>query len=159
MDPPKLFRVELLFQTADRFAEEIAFLIVVDAHVVPFRLDAIHVLYVEEKDATAILDHESLQMTRSSLQLFKELEYVPIAFASLIQFDLVLDSVPGHIEPLMIERLEEVIEGMHLKGAHRILIVSGYEDDVRRCLRIERLKYFETTQLGHLDIQEDKVRP
>src|SRR6185295_7645797 len=71
MNPAELSRIELLFQTADRLAQQIAFLVVVDAHVVSFRLDAMHVLHVEEKDATAVFDHESLQMARSTLQLFE----------------------------------------------------------------------------------------
>ncbi len=71
MNPTELSRVELLFQTADRLAQEIAFLIVVDADVVSFRLDAMHVLHIEKENATAVFDHESLQMSRSSFQLFE----------------------------------------------------------------------------------------
>src|SRR6185503_6415495 len=156
MNPPELFWVELLFQTADRFAQEITFLVVVDAHVVPFGLDAVHVLHVEEEDATAVLDHQSLEVTRSTLQLFEQGQYMAVAFPGLIQFDLLLDSVPGSIEPLVIERLEKVIEGMHFERAHGILIVRGHEDDVGRRLRIERLQYLEATKLGHLNIQEDE---
>src|SRR3569832_40030 len=153
MNPPELFRVELLFQTADRLAQEMAFLVVVDAHIVSFRLDAVHVLHVEEENAAAVLDHESLEMTRSTLLLFEEGEYVPIAFPGLIQFDLLLDSVPRSVEALVIERLEQVIEGMHLKGAHGILIVGGDKDDVGRCLRIERLAYFDATDVRHLHVE------
>src|SRR4051812_16484328 len=107
MNPAELFRVELLFETADRFAQEITFLVVVDAHVVPFRLDAVHVLHVEEEHTAAVLDHQSLKMTRSTLQLFEEGQDVAIALASLTQFDLLLDSVPGSVEALLIERLEQ----------------------------------------------------
>src|ERR1044072_5603404 len=47
---------------------------------------------------------------------------------------------------------------MYLKRAHGILMVSRHEDDVRRRLRIERLEHFEATQLGHLNVEKDKVR-
>src|ERR1044072_476231 len=67
MNPAELARVELFFQTADRLAQEIAFLVVVNADVVSFRLNAVHVLHIEKEDATAVLDHESLQMARSTL--------------------------------------------------------------------------------------------
>src|SRR6185503_820058 len=46
MNSTKLPRVELLFQTADRLAQQITFLVVVDPDVVSFRLDAVHVLHV-----------------------------------------------------------------------------------------------------------------
>ena len=66
MNPAELPRVELFFQTADRLAQEIAFLVIVDADVVSFRLDAMHVLHIKKEDATAVFDHESLQMARST---------------------------------------------------------------------------------------------
>src|SRR5215213_11371455 len=84
---------------------------------------------------------------------------MPVSFTTLVYFDLVLDSMPGSIEPLVVERLQEVIKGMDLEGAHGILIVRSYKDDVRRRLGIERLEQLEAAQLGHLNVQEDKVRP
>ena len=131
MNAPELLWVELLFQTADRLAQQIAFLVIVDAHVVSFRLDAVNVLHVKKEDATAVLDHESLEMTRSTLQLFQQRKNVTVSFAALIEFDLFLDALPGGVESFVIERLEQVVEGMHLKGAHGILIVGSDKDDVR----------------------------
>ena len=71
VDTQELFRVELLFQAADRLAQEVALLIIVDAHVISFGLDAVHVLNVQEKDAAAILDHETFEIAWSSFQLFE----------------------------------------------------------------------------------------
>src|SRR5215204_957719 len=65
MNSPKLPRVKLLFQTADRFAQEIAFLIVVDLHVVSFRLDAVNILHVQKEDSPSVFDYKSLEVMRS----------------------------------------------------------------------------------------------
>src|SRR6185369_12718314 len=84
-------------------------------------------------------------------------EDVTIALAALIEFDLLLDSLPGGVEPFVIERLEQVVEGVHLEGAHGILIVGGDKDDVRSRFALERLQHFKAAQLGHLYVQKDKV--
>jgi hypothetical protein len=76
-------------------------------------------------------------MTWSTLQLFQQREDVTIALAALIEFDLLLDALPGSIESFAIERLEQVIEGVHLEGAHGILIVGSDKDDVRSRSAIE----------------------
>src|SRR5215213_704731 len=96
-------------------------------------------------------------MARSTFQLFEQGKNVPVSIAVLIEFDLVFDSVPGDVEPLVIERLEKVIEGMHLEGAHGILIVGRYEDDVRRRCWTERLEHVEAAQLRHLNVEKDEV--
>src|SRR6185369_3335076 len=71
MNAPKLLRVELLLQTANRFAEEVPFLVVVDTDVVTFRLNAVHVLNIKKENAAAIFDHEPLEMSGSGLKLFE----------------------------------------------------------------------------------------
>src|SRR4026209_354776 len=84
---------------------------------------------------------------------------MPVSLTTLIQLDLVLDSMPGGIEPFVVEGLQQVIEGMDLERAHGILVVRSYEDDVGRRLRIERFEHLETAQLRHLNVQKDEVRP
>src|SRR5215213_3147716 len=82
-----------------------------------------------------------------------------VSLTALIEFDLVLDALPRRVKPLAVEGLEEVIKGMHLESAYGILIVGSYEDDIRSGLWIERLEHLEAAQLGHLNVQEDEVRP
>ena len=88
MDAPELFRVELFFQVADRFAQQIALLVIVDAYVVSLRLDAVNILHVEKEDAASVLDHQSLEMVRAGFQLLEQGKNVLVSFATLIDFDL-----------------------------------------------------------------------
>src|SRR5690242_19362996 len=181
MDASKLARVELLFQTADRLPQQVSLLIIVDAYVISFRLNTLNVVNAHEEHAPAILDHESLEVTWSTLQLFQQRKNVTIALAHLIDFDLLGDALPGRVEAvaielaalidfellgdalpgrveaLAIERLEQVVEGVHLERTHGILIVGGNKDDIRSRFAVERFQHFEAAQLGHLDIQKDEV--
>jgi len=52
-------------------------------------------------------------------------------------------ALPGNIEPFMIERLKEIVEGVHFKCLHCVLIVGRSEDNVRRMLLLEGFKHFE----------------
>src|ERR1043165_133381 len=157
MDASKLARVELLFQAADRLAQQISLLIIVDAYVISFRLDALNVVHAHEEHAPTVLDHESLEGTWPTLQLFQQREDVTIALAALIDFDLLLHTLPSSVEALAIERLEQVVEDVHLERAHGILIVGGNKDDIRSRFAVERFQHFEAAQLGHLYIQKDEV--
>src|SRR5262245_13128464 len=96
-------------------------------------------------------------MTRSTLQLLEQREDVTIALATLIEFDLLLDALPGRIESLAIEGLEQVVERVYLKGAYGILIVGSDKDDVWSRAAVKRFQHFETAQLWHLYVQKDEV--
>ena len=48
-----------------------------------------------------------------------------VAFARLIEFDLFLHTRPRRVEPLVIERFEQVVEGVYFKGTNGILIVKA----------------------------------
>src|SRR6185369_15523084 len=128
-----------------------------DAYVISLRLDALHIVHANKEHAPAILDHEPLEMSWSTLQLCQQCEYVTIALAALIEFDLLLHAMPGGVEALVIEGLEQVVEGVHLEGAYRVLIVSGDKDDVRSRFAVERFQHFEAAQFRHLNIEKDEV--
>ena len=67
MNSPELPRIELVFQTADRLAQEVSLLIVVNAHVVPFSLNAVNILDVQEENTASVFDYQPFKMTRSAL--------------------------------------------------------------------------------------------
>ena len=90
-----------------------------------------NIVHVEKEDATAVFDHQSLEMARTGLQLFEQCKDVTISFACLVQLYLLLDSLPRSVKSLPVERLEQVVESVYLKGTHGILIVGSNKDDVR----------------------------
>ena len=92
MNAAKLSRVELLFQTTDRFAQQVSLLIIVDAYVISFRLDALNVIDTDKENAPTVLDHQTLEMPWSTLQLFEQLQYVAIALTVLVGLELLLDT-------------------------------------------------------------------
>src|SRR5215510_9386334 len=94
MDAAKLSRVELLFQATDRFAQQVSLLIIVDAYVISFRLNALNVIDTDKEDAPPILDHQAFEMPWSTLQFFEQRQDVTIALAALVAFDLLLDALP-----------------------------------------------------------------
>src|ERR1700752_151489 len=96
-------------------------------------------------------------MTRTRLQLLEQSENVPVSFATLVNSDLFFDSLPRGIESLVIKRLQQVVEGMHLEGSDGVVIVGCNEDHVRSRLGFERRKNLEAAQLWHLYIQKDKI--
>ncbi len=60
-----------------------------------------------------------------------------------------------------VERLEQVIDGVHVEGADRVLVVGGGEDDERQVIEAamvdEVLEDGEAVEARHLDVEEDDV--
>jgi hypothetical protein len=48
---------------------------------------------------------------------------------------------------------------VHLEGAHRVGVVRGDEDDERHLAGAHRADHVEPVAAGHLDVEEDEVRP
>src|ERR1043165_4002892 len=74
-----------------------------------------------------------------------------------MELDLLFYALPSSVEPLAVEWLEQIIEGVDLKRPHRVVVVSGNKDDVRSRLLLKRFEYFEPTELRHLNVQENDV--
>src|SRR5690606_1659699 len=62
------------------------------------------------------------------------------------------------LEALLVERLEQVVDGGQVERADGVLVVRGHEDDGGRVLRADRLDDLDPAQLGHRDVEEDEVR-
>jgi hypothetical protein len=55
------------------------------------------------------------------------------------------------------EGLHEVVERVHLEGAHRVLAVRGHEDERGHPVGADALDDLEAAEAGHLDVEEDEV--
>ena len=73
-----------------------------------------------------------------------------------------LQLLPGLLhglrDPLLVERLQQVVDGVHFEGLHRILVVGGGEDDLRQrhFLVDQLLDDAEAVEPGHLHVEEDE---
>ena len=66
--------------------------------------------------------------------------------------------VEGFAEALLVDRLQQVVERMHLEGAHGVTVVGGDKNGQRQsALLLQRLHYAEAVDFGHLDVEEDQV--
>ena len=62
----------------------------------------------------------------------------------------------GFLDARPRERLQQIVDRLHLEGADRVLVVGGREHDVRRRPR-ERLQHLEAVHARHLHVEEDEV--
>ena len=60
-------------------------------------------------------------------------------------------------EPLAAERLEQVVERVHLERPQRVLVVGGDEDDRRHAFGADGLNHAERVEPGHLHVEEHEV--
>ena len=117
-------------------AQQVRFLARVQPHVVPSRIDPVDFRGPEKHDAARILDHEALGRfcasgvggRRATPAAEAAHRRGPAAHPSCASAALSWhDRVPP--ETFAIERLEQVVERVHLEGAQRVLVVGGDEDD------------------------------
>ena len=75
-----------------------------------------------------------------------------------------LQLLPGLLhrlrDPLLVERLQQVVNRVHLERLHRILVVGGGEHDLRQrhFLVDQLLDGAEAVESGHLHVKEDEFR-
>jgi len=75
-------------------------------------------------------------------------------------------ALDGLLQPGGIDRLQQVVDRVHLEAFDRVLIVRGDEDDFRGrrarpgpdLLAEDLARDLEAVHAGHLDVQEDHVR-
>ena len=62
-------------------------------------------------------------------------------------------------EPRLLERLEQVVEGLDVERLERVALVRGDEDDGRPGLDRQGGRDVEAAGLGHLDVEEHHLGP
>jgi hypothetical protein len=68
-------------------------------------------------------------------------------------------SCRGAIETSLAERFQEIIKGIGVKCAQRILIVGRHKDRGRHVFFTNPVDHIETIHLRHLNVKKHKVRP
>ncbi len=71
-------------------------------------------------------------------------------------------ALQGLHHPGTIKGLEQVIDGVDVEGAHRILVEGGGKDDLRHAVGVvplqQLLEHGKAVQAGHLHVQKHHIR-
>jgi hypothetical protein len=62
-------------------------------------------------------------------------------------------------QPLLVERLEQVVHRLRIERLDRVLGVCRHEDDVGRWGEVETFNQSEPVRTGHANIEEDEIWP
>jgi hypothetical protein len=146
-------RVELCFQFGQRLVLEVSPSTCRHLHVIVLRLDIVDGRYRHHMHARALLDQDPLEVATAlrriqhhSLQL-RHLRRRRLARTRMVQ---------GLPKTLAAERLEQVVDRVHLERAQGELVVGGGEDIVR--FGAGQFDHLEAIELGHLDVEEHQFR-
>ncbi len=61
------------------------------------------------------------------------------------------------LEPLVVEGLHQVVDGRHVEGLERVLVVRGHEHRGGHVLRADRPDHVDAGRAGHLHVEEHEV--
>jgi hypothetical protein len=150
-------RVELPLQRRQRLAQQVVLLADVQADVVARGLDPVDVLDADEVDAPAGFDHQALGAGAAAGGAPEQLPEALAQGRGAPLPDLRLGALQGGGEAAFVERLEQVIQGVHLERLQRVAVVGGDEDDRGRHRVAQGLQDAEAVQAGHLHVQEHQV--
>ena len=145
------------FEGVHRLAEEVPLGTDVQLDVVAGRFNPVDLVRAHEKDASAGFDDEPLETLRGRLQILNELEQASLEISVRAPLELLTGSPERLREPISIERLEQVVERVHVERAQRVVVERRHEDDERHPLRPDGLDDLETVGAGHLHVEKDQV--
>ena len=75
----------------------------------------------------------------------------------LSRLDRLARAIERLLEALLVERLQQVVDGVHLEGLQRVLVVRGHEDGDGQLAVAEALHDFEAVELGNLHVEEQSA--
>ena len=159
MDLRESLGLQPLQQAAQREPGAVLAAALVQQRVVAVGLDPVDRGGEDEVDAIALADREAGQRPSrrrapgSSQQRAEPQSQLPLA----LEPQPLAGAVERGDQPLVLEGLEQVIQGVALEGADRVAIVGGDEDHRGHHVRAQRLDHLEAVQLGHLHVEEDHL--
>ena len=78
-------------------------------------------------------------------------------FAGLLALDSIAGALQGILETLAVERLKQIIQGVHLEGAQGELDVGRHENDGGHGRAVEPFQHAEAVQFRHLHVEKDQI--
>jgi hypothetical protein len=150
-------RVQLPLQRLDRLAHEVAAAGRVDPGVVVRGLDPVHVLDLQHRHPAVVLHEQSVGVLLTGSELRQDgveplIERLRASLAEPRPSATERDS-----KTVLVEGLEQVVHGVHIERANRVLVVGGHEHDDGQRFSLERLQHAEPIELRHLDIEKHEI--
>ncbi len=100
---------------------------------------------------------EALEALGRRFQVLHQFEQPPLEFAAGAAFDLLPGARDRLLEPIAVERLEQIVERVNVEGAQRVRVVGGDEDHERHARRADGLDDVEPAVARHLHVEEDEI--
>ena len=92
------------------------------------------------------------------LEILDELEEPPLEIAVGRTLEVLPRTDERLVKTLPVERLQQVVERVHVEGAQGVVIEGGHEDDQRHARRADGFDDLESARAGHLYVEKDQVR-
>ena len=152
MDAHEAGRVEQGFERGDGLLLQIALALAVERDVVVLGVHVIQPGDGNHVHSRAVLDDDAQRALAGGAGLGRKIGR-RAAFAQAGT-----RAVEGTLETFGAEGLEQVVHGVGVEGAHRVLVVGGDEDDYRGLRGLDQFEHFEAIELRHLNVEEEQVR-
>ena len=122
--------------------------------VVVLRLDVVDPVDREHVDLRAVADQHALGRTRSAAA--RRATSASTSAAPPSRRSRSRARASASCEPLRAERLQQVVDGVHLERPQRVLVVRG-DEDRPALVAPEQLEHLEAVQLRHLHVEQHQV--
>src|SRR5207247_6186985 len=124
------------------------------ADVIALRLDSVNLVGLKKQAAPGIADRQPVPRSSPVVQLFQQRDESCLTGRGGALSEL-RPSVPDRLaQPIILERLEQIVERVDFKGADGVLIKSGHEDDQRQTVCRQRCENSEPVQAWHLHVEK-----
>src|SRR5579885_1204652 len=151
-------RVESRLQPAHRPADEVRRPPGVYANINVLGLYPVYLVNAEKEDAPRRFNDDALQIPSARLEVLQQGRQASVEVVTARLGDLGLGALKRLLKPLLTERLQQVIQRVHLEGFERIFVVGGDEDDGGHQLGADLGYHVEARHLRHLHVEKNQIR-
>src|SRR5580692_2604328 len=124
--------------------------------IVVGRLDPVHCVNGHQTKTVAISECQPLRPF-ALLHLEERLQLARKGSLPLCR-DSFTSAPDRRSQPFIIKRLQQIIDGIQLERADRILVIGSYKNYSGHALRSYVANYIEPGAIRHLHIEQDKIR-
>ena len=166
--------VELLLQLLHRHAHDVGLAAGMHAHIVAGGIDPFDLLLRHPGCSAAVPDREPRTVLLLDLvdaarrQLPHAADRLPgdladqaqqrlLVFQRLLAFAVAPHPLQRLGQALVLDRFQQVVEGMRLEGLDRVVVEGGDEDNGRQIAAGQGAQHVEAVHAGHLDIEKHQV--
>ena len=154
MDAQEAPRIETGFDRLHRLPQQMPLATGMHLHIVAVGLDPVDLVDPQEAQAAARLHDQPVgrRLGRQRLQEFADARPDGV----VARLDVAARATQRGVEAFRIERLQQVIHGVHVERLDRVLVVGGDKHHRRHPFGADLSNDLEAGQARHLDVEEDE---